>query len=393
MKPTHLTLALLAVFGTACAADTVGEVEARESAAPDLNPVSSEDESVLEQTRAPGTCSDTCAKKGGIDWQCKLRFMYGINYPWHHFGGDFGGIPAWNQPGISANSLVDGELATLKANGSSVIRWWVFPDFRGQGVQFDAQDRVVGLGGTALADLNKALELAEKHGLYLMLTLFSFDNFKLTRTEGGVKARGITPYAIDAAKRADLIQKVVRPFARAVGQSRYAHRMIAWDVINEPEWAMTGPSMYGGDEGFTARSDVAPLTHAQMETFLRDVIKPLQEETQSLISIGSAAVKWRNAWSKLDVDFHQFHIYDWVNDWWPYNKSPAALGVTDKPWVMGEFPLAGLENGTKYGTLVDSWYGNGYAGALGWAYKDNTKDGKLSDVKAFADKHKCEVTY
>lgn len=391
LVPIFLALSLA---GAACA----DEAQAPSSDAPTQPAESSETDDATSQAQVraptppkPATCSDTCPKKGGIDWRCKLRFMYGINYAWSNFGSDFGGNTKWNQPGVSNNPKVDGDLKLFRENGSSVIRWWVFPDFRGDGVKFDAQDRLIGLGGTAIADLNKALELAEKHNLYLMLTMWSFDNFRPTKDADGIRARGIKPYVVDAAKRAELMNKVVRPFARAAGQSPYAERLIAWDVINEPEWAMTGPSLYG-DEKFDANPELEAVSHKQMETFLADTIKVFREETRALISVGGAAVKWKKAWSKLDIDFNQFHIYDWVNDYWKYSDSPAQLGVTDYPWVMGEFPMGGLKV-ANYATLVNSWYNNGYAGALGWAYSDDKFRTGLGDVKAFAQKHACEVSY
>ncbi len=41
---------------------------------------------------------------------------------------------------------------------------------------------------------------------------------------------------------------------------------------------------------------------------------------------------------------------------------------------------------------MDSWYHNGYAGALGWDYGGATAT-DLNQTKAFADKHPCETTY
>src|SRR5690349_10383263 len=29
-----------------------------------------------------GSCTDTCAVANGIDWDCKKRFLYGVNYAW-----------------------------------------------------------------------------------------------------------------------------------------------------------------------------------------------------------------------------------------------------------------------------------------------------------------------
>jgi hypothetical protein len=353
-------------------------------------PITDAGPSIMHDTPDAAPCSDVCPKVQGIDWLCRLRFMYGVNYAWHHFGADFGGNARWMQPGVSDNPKVDMQLAEMAAHGVSVVRWWVFPDFRGDGVAFDAADKPTGLGGSAHRDVARALELAEKHNLYLMLTLFSFDNFRPTSNmSGGVRARSIKPLIVDATERANLMEKVVRPFARAVAESPHRDRLIAWDVINEPEWAISGPSMYG-DPMFDLNPDLEGVSHAQMETFLRDALAVLRAESRALLSIGSAAIKWRHAWEKLDVDFDQFHMYEWVDMYWPYDRSPRDYGLQTRPVVMGEFPAGGLTR-APYGTLLQSWYGNGYAGALAWAYTDGLND--LSDVKRFADQHACEVAF
>ena len=330
----------------------------------------------------------------GVPWTCKQRFMYGLNYAWHTFAADFGGNKAWSQPGVSAEPAVETDLAAMAAGGAQVLRWWLWPDFRGDGVTFDANDTPSGLGGTALADVERALELAEKHDLYLMLTLFSFDNFRPTRMESTLRVRGIKPIVLDEAKRRALLDNVVAPLAKAVEASPHKQRMLAWDMINEPEWAITGPSAYGGDPVFDPQTDLEAVTHAQMETFLRDTQKTLRDNSKAMITVGATAFKWKSAWSKLDLDFHQFHMYDWVNMYWPYDKTPMMYGLDDKPVVMGEFPLTGLM-GVDYNKLLESWFGNSYAGGLGWAFTDPMFSGNrnLTDVKAFAGAHACETRY
>jgi hypothetical protein len=337
-----------------------------------------------------GGCSDACPFPSGVTWQCEKRFQYGINYAWHHFAGDFGGIAPWGQAGVAANaSAVSQELAEMSSNGVNLIRWWVWPDFRGDGVQFDGSDTPSGLGATTVADLDRALELAAQHDVYLMLTLFSFDNFRATRVESGIRIRGLRPIVLDAGRRSRLIANAVRPLARAAQASPHRDRLVAWDIINEPEWAISGASLYG-DENFDPDSGLEHLSHAQMETFLRDVNTALRAESRALTSIGGAAIKWKRAWSGVDTDFHQFHIYDWVNQYWPYSNSPSYYQITDKPLVMGEFPTNGL-TGASYSTLLNSWYGNRYSGALSWQYRDFK--GRLGDVKAFADRNPCTTQY
>ena len=47
--------------------------------------------------------------------------------------------------------------------------------------------------------------------------------------------------------------------------------------------------------------------------------------------------------------------------------------------------------GANYRTVVDYWYGNGYAGALPW--QDGTYMINFPNLKSFADAHACETQY
>ena len=96
----------------------------------------------------------------------------------------------------------------------------------------------------------------------------------------------------------------------------------------------------------------------------------------------------------MDIDFYQFHIYDWVDEWYPYDRTPADYGITDKPAMMGEFPMSGLSR-ASYPQLIDYWYNNGWAGSLGWAVTDGSFDwnGTKGAVASFASSHSCETHY
>ena len=68
--------------------------------------------------------------------------------------------------------------------------------------------------------------------------------------------------------------------------------------------------------------------------------------------------------------------------------------VTDKPVVMGEFPMAGVD-GLPYRTLVSTLYDQGWAGAQGWAFSDDAYPfaPAAADVRAFADEKGCRVRF
>ena len=336
------------------------------------------------------TCTDECpASAGGLTWGCKRRFLYGLNYAWLHFGGDFGGIRAFNQGGVAAEAATHAQnLQQMASRGARTVRWWVFPDFRGDGVTFDGADTPTGLGPTAEADVQKALELADQAGVHVALCLFSFDGFRPTADMAGVHIRGLAPIVRDPAKRAALLERVVRPLARTAQASPHADRLLAWDVINEPEWAMTGPSPYG-DMAYDPTAGLEALAHADMESFVRDVSTALRAESRALVTVGGAAPKWAHAWTGVGVDFYQWHYYDWIQRYWPYTTPPAQYGL-DRPILIGELPLGELAPGLPYGTVLESFYGGGYAGGWGWQFVEATA-AQLADVAAFGAAHPCDT--
>ncbi|AUX45489.1 endo-1,4-beta-glucanase [Sorangium cellulosum] len=350
----------------------------------------------------PGsTCAevDSCPFAAGVEIDCRKRFMYGLNYAWRDFGADFSGQRQWDQAGVSGKrDRVLADLRDMRAHGVDVVRWWIYPRIYGEALVMDGQGNPTGLGGTSTQDILAALELADQAEVNLMFTLFSFDGFYKTshNPPNGLSVVSLGPIVADTSRRARLIENVVRQVARTVASSPHRHRMVAWDVINEPEWAMTGPSLYGGDppfEGDASKFDL--VTHAQMEALAKESAAVLREETGAPVSVGSAAIKWGQAWTRADVDFYQVHMYGWVNEWRPYNTPLAELNLTDKPVVMGEFPinLDGID--VQYDKFVSDLYNVGYAGALSWSYTDgNFPWAPARDaVKAFADRHTCETRY
>lgn len=338
--------------------------------------------------------------------------MYGVNYAWENFGADFGGIKAWNQLGVAANATTVGSrLADMASNGASVVRWWISPDFRGDGIVFNG-NTVTGLGGTIQADLSKALDLAKQNNLYLMLTLFSFDGFRGTNgntdANGNPVAKGpnLQTIVTNSSMLNALVTKAVRPIAAAVAASANKDRLIAWDVINEPEWAISGTASDGTT--FEPHSDLSTINETQMLNFVGAVITELRADGDALITVGSAAAKWRSTWTKAAIDFYQFHLYAWNNEVtvrYAYSDPPSAFGATDRPVIIGEFPLTGLDYpandpyfpgvSVDYPTLVSSWYSNGYAGSLTWSVTDANYNWSTQKtvVKAFASQHSCETQY
>lgn len=334
----------------------------------------------------------------GLEYACKRRFALGLNYAWRNFGADFGGLASWAISGVSsAPAEYAADLAQMKANGASVIRWWVFPDFRGDGVQFDAVGDPSGLSSAAASDMVKALELAQQADVYLVPTIFSFDAFRPNQElEGGVVARGITPLVIAPARRAKLIDNVVRPLAQAAAGSPHVGRLIGWDLINEPEWAIAPTG--GNAQDFTPNEELDAVSLTEMKALITEMAAVLEQVTPSAFtSVGWAAAKWSWAFTDVELDVHQPHIYGWVNQYWPYSQTPAQLGYSNsRPTVMGEFfleamPFADAGDNVTLGTILQSWWDNGYAGAWAWQHFDH-KD-NLPLIKTFAEEKGCPASF
>lgn len=297
-----------------------------------------------------------------------------MNYAWSADGyaADFGGIAAWGRPGVAARAeLHTANLRALRSEGTTV-RWWILPELYGDALTWDAAGLPSGVGGTATADIEAALACAERAQVNLLLCWLSFDGFRPARTigagAGAVRARSLAPIARAAKARTALVENVVRPLARAAARSPYAHRLLGWDVINEPEWALTPKCRYGGPR-FTPSPEVDAISHVEMEALIADVAVGLRQESNAPICVGSASLKWARAWRRLPLDFHQTHVWDWSEESFPYRGGPRAYGLGDRPVLVGELPRRGLKN-EPYVVTLERLQRLGYAGALGWATDD-----------------------
>lgn len=317
-------------------------------------------------------------------------FIYGVNYAWSqgNFARDFGGVAAWGGGGVKQNKPQRlAELQDMKDHGVSVVRWWVFPALWGDGVAKADDGTPLGLTDRAVEDLEAALDIARQVDILIQPTLFSFDNFGKDKDIGPyVKHFSMAPLLADSERRALLINNVVLPFVRAVSASPNADRVMSWDVINEPEWALMDIDPYS-DPAFDPHPALDCVAFADMEAFVQKAVAVIRHEHPAPVTVGGAAVKWAKAWSNCDLDFYTFHLYDWVNEHYPHDRTPASYGITDKPAVIGEFPLRGLRD-VPYETLVTNLHVNGWAGAMGWAVTDGPWQEAKHDVRALAGLHR-----
>jgi hypothetical protein len=367
---------------------------------------------------ADGGCIDKCpAPNDGVTFGCEKRFLFGVNYAWKNWGSDFGGGGA----GVAGNQAnIKTDLMSMQSHGVDVIRWWMFQELNGNGMALSNGIPTGQAAGTLVTDIQTALSLAAEIGVHYNFTLFSFDDFHIVT--GG---QDIAPIITNAANLAKL-ESFIALVAQTVESDPNKDRVVSWDVINEPEWAIggadgdvtavvnSGQDPYGDPvfNGGMAGDTYDLVTFAQMESFVKSTVTTLHAHSSALVTVGSAAVKWKDAWQHVGLDYYTVHMYDWINQWYPYNASVSSYGFTI-PVVMGEFPNAGLSavtagtgvwtNGAPavpYDTMLTTIFGKsvGYAGAMSWAYNDMSSASFYwstaeTNIEAFTTSEPCVTAF
>jgi len=310
-----------------------------------------------------------CEAANGISFHGRRRYVNGVNYAWREFGTDFGGLAAWGRGGVGGDAAkIDADLAAIAKSGASVVRWWIFPELRGDGLVREATGEIPRVSAHALADLDKALELAEKHDLYVLFTLFSFDAFRQ-----GADRIDIAPFVRDPHRVEELGLRLVVPLVERAAQGRHAHRVFGWDLMNEPEWAVADLDQRNMCEA-EGKQRTDCVSYGEMHWFLTRLSELVAAHTQGLperkkplITIGAASPWEHRNWEAVPQDFRQYHFYEA-----DYARGPLTL-PTDEPSVIGEYPSWGLE-ATWNAPALDARQlafaiqDAGFSGGLGWTY-------------------------
>ena len=276
-------------------------------------------------------------------------FLTGANLPWVHYGIDFG-ANAWRPDGGVAQAeeraQLEAAFAHLAASGVHYVRWFLFCDGRA-GITFSPSTplragRPLGLDDVVFRDVDASLEIAARHGIRIMFVLLDFLWCGPASVMNGVQMGGRADVLADAASRDALFDLVLRPLLE-----RYADEptILAWDVINEPEWIKT-------------------VDAAALDGWLGETVDLIHSATSHPATIGSAGVRWRDRYVDLNLDFYQVHWYDSLKQQPPLDTSVGELGF-DRPVLLGEFPTRGSKR--THEEIVAAARAAGYSGAFYWS--------------------------
>ncbi|HEY9783755.1 MAG TPA: hypothetical protein V6D17_00035 [Candidatus Obscuribacterales bacterium] len=175
----------------------------------------------------------------------------------------------------------------------------------------------------------------------------------------GVKLGGRGSFISDATKQKHLIESVIQPVLKRFGNER---QVLAWEVINEPEWAMR---IHRGKN-----STQWQIPRETMQGFVKEVVRTIHALARQPATVGSAARHWLGLWQGCNLDIYQFHYYPNHESRSPLASPAARLGLSE-PVVVGEFPTKSTSRSAqKHLEIVSA---HGYAGALAWSMRGNDR--------------------
>jgi hypothetical protein len=294
-------------------------------------------------------------------------FLIGANLPWVRYG-DFG-ANAW-QPrgGLALRNdlpLVEAQLVELAAHGVRALRWFLLCDGRA-GVRFAPDGTPLGYDGALERDVDAALGLAGRAGLQVVFVVLDFHWCRRRRVHRRVPLGGHARVLRDDRRRAALLDRVLDPLLQRFGD---APEVLAWDLMNEPEWVTFGLGTWRP----------WAVTRSQMRAYLAGGVERVHARTRHLATVGSASTRWLGLVRGLGLDVYQPHWYDALDSRAPLSHTVSGLEL-DRPAWLGELPTRGSRHRPR--ALLEAARRAGYAGAFFWSARASDR---RTDAQAALD--------
>ncbi len=315
-----------------------------------------------------------------LQYNGKKIFFSGTNLAWADYNSDVGDSPldenAWRK-------AVEG----TRAAGGNAIRWWLFNNMSQSPAIDETTHLVSGLKTNTIANMKKALDIAEEYGVMVSMCLFSHN--LMEPNQWGIYAGD----KLDSAANRKLfdddgtkafIDNVLSPVVKAIGNH---NALMTWEVFNEPEGMTTECG------GWTTKK----MELAKIQKFTNKVAAAIHTvDPKLLVSTGSVNIQYQKHWNDAalvaaggeqngTLDFFQTHYYPY---WQADAVSPfvntaaqmaATYGYDSKPMIIGEFPASGWTGDTYTSSMAAKTeisteecyrkaFDGGYAGALAWQY-------------------------
>lgn len=256
----------------------------------------------------------------------KELWINGVNTPWHH----------WNDfTGNMDQDFWDQTFAQLASDGINATRIWL--NCNGESVvQLRKDGSVLSINDSHWEDLDKLFEIANRHKVYIMATLSSFDHFKNSGSAERWRAMINTRESADS-----FAERYVKEFCERYGEQPY---LFSIDLMNEPDWVHEN-------------TECGQLEWEDLSYFFGKCASVIHETCSTPVTVGMAMIKYNSPNFNGDMisdehlkeltglddsymDFYSPHFYLWMKQsglGFPFNVTPEEYGlITDKPCIIGE---------------------------------------------------------
>ncbi len=318
------------------------------------------------------------------------HYISGINLPWNHYGWDFGEHDWWGT-GYDL-SWFEEAFFDLSTHGVNSVRVWVHCDGRAN-PNFDRAGYVIGLDDGMLEQLDDFVSLANDYNLMIIITLWSHDMFEDNRSIAGPYAGMHADLITDSEKTESYINHALIPMVQKLN----AHcNLLAWEIMNEPEWAMK--INWGGGTKQTVEIE-------EMQRFMGRCIQAIRNHSDQNITIGAATSfgnnngQPSNYWHERDfqrlgfdqeqvyLDFYSIHFYNWMGTAYSPFLNDASKWQLSRPILVAE-ASNNIET-SPHGMLpleqLEACYENNYAGILFWSYNAEDEYSEWEDCRIAMD--------
>jgi len=330
-------------------------------------------------------------------------WINGVNTPWNN----------WNDfSGTNFNyDWWDTHFAALRAAGVNASRVWInCTNNFGRGntygqetvMDMDEYGMIHSVSDLHFEHLDSFFAIAERHGIYIMATLLSFDHFRYNEWHNSDPYRWRVMLQCKDAVNA-FVELYTIPFVE-----RFRDNPFLWsiDLMNEPDWVHEEHGLIGWEylsyffarntAAIRERSDILVTVGLAFSKYHSDYLNEGYEGNK--ISDEFFQKLYNNPYASLD--FWSPHYYDWVGQWYghPFTSRPfgqrrdGGWGLcASRPALIGE--TSG--HGTEGFSLIEDYmnaFANGWQGVMAWTSNGVDDHGSFDDVTIatiyFANAHR-----
>jgi hypothetical protein len=298
-------------------------------------------------------------------------FFIAGNTPWHLWN-DFGqrfDYQYWND-----------HFSVLNSIGVNATRVWIQCNGYGA-VTLDSNGFTQTVPQQFWDDMDEFFKIAERHNIYIMATMTSFDHFNAGNRHNDRWLRMLERTAtIDS-----FIEEYLLPFVERYKDNPY---LFSIDLCNEPDWIHENNGVSWERIGeWMARSAVAVRENSDILFTVGHAMTKYTNERHGIDTLSDSFLQSRYNHPLAGIDFYSTHHYAWMT---PYFGSPFKSNVSRwqgdnfKPVVVGEAPTISGEGHTLAQDFAAA-FNNGIQGIFVWTTNGIDGNGGINELRRGLD--------